>query len=66
MERLFLSVDDIRTILGCSYTKAEEIAHMFIRLGFGVQHGKMLRVRTVAFNAWAGIDRELCFEEVRK
>ena len=56
MEKKFYSISEIQEILGCSYTKAEEIAHMFLMQGKGIVHGKMIRVQIAAFNKWARLE----------
>lgn len=59
MTKLFLTVKDVQTILGCSYTKANDICHMFLDAGWGVRHGKMIRIRAIPFYHWAGIEMEV-------
>lgn len=54
-DKFFYSIGEIARILECSYTKAEEIAHMFLLRGQGIKHGKMIRVNAQAFNKWANI-----------
>lgn len=53
--KLFYSIREIAAILDCSYTKAEEIAHMFLERGDGVRHGKLIRVNAQAFDAWCNL-----------
>lgn len=53
--KMFYSIEEIRTILDCSYTKAQDIAHMFVQRGQGVHHGGFYRVLIGAFDAWAHI-----------
>ena len=55
MNEYLLTIKDIALILNCSYTKAEEIAHMLLKSGDGVKHGRMVRVDTQAFENWAHI-----------
>lgn len=51
----FMSISKIQIILGCSYTKAQSIAHSMIMQGQGFQDGRLLRVRVDAFEKRFGV-----------
>lgn len=55
MDKQFMSINDIKTVLGCSYSKAQEIAHMLLNRGYGLRDGKMIRIQIKKFMEYAGL-----------